>query len=307
MPDISVTGRRLLTTVSSRLARGRRSLPFEEVHVPLRARRREAVARWALVARTSARSAVAAAHLSLQRRAPDPVARGPAALLPAAEQGGRALRPRPVRAAQDHTRRDARAWWPWRRSSCCSWRAFRDCEFTGRSHPLLLWGALTGAARRVPGRGALRRRCAARNPSACWWSATPRAATLVRRKLAEDPRLNATVVGRVSVAARHVPAPRQAARARSTSCPRCSSEHRVERVIVAPTAGGRRRRGRRGQAGHRLRRPGGGAAPHARGDRHVGRVRRPRRPGAAGVRGFGLSPSSRLLKRAFDLRRTERC
>ena len=46
--------------------------------------------------------------------------------------------------------------------------------------------------------------------------------------------------------------------------------------------GGRRRRGRRRPPGHGLGRPGGRASAHARGDRHLGGVRRPRRPGAAG-------------------------
>ena len=51
---------------------------------------------------------------------------------------------------------------------------------------------------------------------------------------------------------------------------------------MAPTPGGRRRRGRRRAAGHGLGRARGRAPPHARGDRHLGGVRRPRRPGAAG-------------------------
>ena len=122
-----------------------------------------------------------------------------------------------------------------------------------------------------------------------------------------DPSLNAEVVGRVSVESAPRRAPRQAARDASTSCRRCSSEHRVERVIVAPT--------------------------HEGGEDVVDMVRLATACGVRvavlprllevigtsvefddlggqvllGVRGFGLSPSSRVLKRVVRPRRHGRC
>ena len=81
---------------------------------------------------------------------------------------------------------------------------------------------------------------------------------------------------------------------------------RVERVIVAPSARGRRRRGRHHAHGHglgvrvtvlpRLLEVIGTSVEF---DDLGGRV-------LLGVRGFGLSPSSRLLKRVFDLVVTSR-
>ena len=75
--------------------------------------------------------------------------------------------------------------------------AVQGIEFMGRSHPLLLWGAVTGAllAFRAGARFIVVR---STEPDRVLVVGDAAAATLVKRKLAEDPRLGATVVGRVS-------------------------------------------------------------------------------------------------------------
>jgi exopolysaccharide biosynthesis polyprenyl glycosylphosphotransferase len=172
-------------------------------------------------------------------------------------------------------------------------------EFQGRSHPFLLWAllvvALVGlraAARFVTVRATGAERVLVIGDAA--------ATALVRRKLGVDPRLNAAVVGRVS----GEPESGQLSDkllGRVDELPRVLEEHRVERVVVAPT--------------------------HEGGEDVVDAIRLATACGVRvsvlprlldvigtsvdfddiggqmllGLRGFGLSPSSRFLKRSFDL------
>ncbi|HYN89108.1 MAG TPA: sugar transferase, partial [Ardenticatenaceae bacterium] len=173
-------------------------------------------------------------------------------------------------------------------------------EFQGRSHPLLLWALIGGllvtaraAARFVAVRVAGTERVLVIGDST--------ALKLVKRKLAGDPHLNAAVVGRVSLDDDEADDGFGKRLGTVDDLPAILGEHRVERVIVAPT--------------------------HEGGDDVVDIVRLATASGVRvavlprllevigtsvefddlggqvllGVRGFGLSPSSRALKRAFDL------
>ena len=126
-------------------------------------------------------------------------------------------------------------------------------------------------------------------------------ASMVKRKLAADPSLNAAVVGRVSEQALRATVLGDYVLGTVDDLPEVIEAHRVERVIVAPRHRGRRRRG-----GHvrlatacgvrvavlpRLLEVIGTSVEF---DDLGGRL-------LLGVRGFGLTPSSRLLKRAFDI------
>jgi exopolysaccharide biosynthesis polyprenyl glycosylphosphotransferase len=172
-------------------------------------------------------------------------------------------------------------------------------NFEGRSHPLLLWALISATL--------VSARAAARFVSVRF-TGTERvvvigdanALKLVRRKLASDPHLNAVVVGRVS----DDDGPEEGFDKRLGSVgelPSILAEHHVERVIVAPS--------------------------HEGGDDVVDIIRLATASGVRvavlprllevigtsvefddlggqvllGVRGFGLSPSSRFLKRSFDL------
>ena len=177
--------------------------------------------------------------------------------------------------------------------------AVQGIEFMGRSHPLLLWGAVTGAllAFRAGARFIVVR---STEPDRVLVVGDAAAATLVKRKLAEDPRLGATVVGRVSARPDRAEPPDKLL-GTIDELPAVLEEHRVERVIVAPR--------------------------HEGGEDVVDTVRLATACGVRvavlprmlevvgtsvefddlggqvllGVRGFGLSPSSRLLKRVFDI------
>jgi exopolysaccharide biosynthesis polyprenyl glycosylphosphotransferase len=172
--------------------------------------------------------------------------------------------------------------------------------YSGGSHPLPLWFILTcalilarGFARFVTVRVTTTERVLVVGSAG--------AAAAVKRKLASDASLNATVVGRVSL--HHSPGPEPPHKLLGTveELPELLERHGVERVIVAPT--------------------------HEGGEDVVDVVRLATECGARvavlpgllevigtsvefddlgghvllGVRGFGLSPSSRLLKRGFDL------
>jgi exopolysaccharide biosynthesis polyprenyl glycosylphosphotransferase len=177
--------------------------------------------------------------------------------------------------------------------------AVQGLQFTGRSHPLVLWGAMVGAlvALRTFARFLVVR-----------WSKPERllvvgdagATVLVKRKLATDPSLSASVVGRVALTDEAV-APPDRLLGTVDQLPSLLEEHRVERVIVAPTEGGGEdvadiirlasACGVRVSVLPRLLEVIGSAVEF---DDLGGQV-------MLGMRGFGLSPSSRLLKRAFDL------
>jgi exopolysaccharide biosynthesis polyprenyl glycosylphosphotransferase len=177
--------------------------------------------------------------------------------------------------------------------------AVQGLEFTGRSQPLLLWGTLTvalivarGAARFVVTRSTAPERVLV-------FGDAPTAA-MVEQKVQADPGLNATVVGWVS-ADPDLSGESAGLLGTTDDLPVVFGRERVERVIVAPT--------------------------HEYGDDVADVIRLATAYGVRvavlprllevigtavefddlggrpllGVRGFGLSPSSRMLKRAFDL------
>ena len=174
----------------------------------------------------------------------------------------------------------------------------RALEFTGRSHPFLLWGMLTGVliAARAAARFVVVRTTASERILVIGDAATT---AMLERKLAADPGLNAEVVGRVSVEL----GPREEDdTARNRRGPAgCAQRARGGARDRGPDARGHGHRGRH-PPGDGVRGQGLGAPADARGDR----ARRwssttwAARP-LLGVRGFGLSPSSRVLKRCFDL------
>ena len=172
--------------------------------------------------------------------------------------------------------------------------------YSGGSHPLPLWFILACA---LMSTRAVARFLAVRV------STTERvlvvgsagAAAVVKRKLTADASLNAAVVGRVSLHHGSASEPPDKLLGTGDELPELLERHGVERVIVAPT--------------------------HEGGEDVVDVVRLATECGARvavlpgllevigtsvefddlgghvllGVRGFGLSPSSRLLKRGFDL------
>ena len=172
-------------------------------------------------------------------------------------------------------------------------------EFTGRSHPLLLWGLLCAAlmatratARFVSVRTSYPERLLVIGDAA--------AVVLVKRKLAEDPSLNGMVVGRVSAE----DSPQKSfdkVLGTVDELPALIQQHRVERVIVAPSSEGgddvvdiirlATASGVRVAVLPRLLEVIGTSVEF---DDLGGQV-------LLGVRPFGLSPSSRILKRIFDL------
>jgi exopolysaccharide biosynthesis polyprenyl glycosylphosphotransferase len=177
--------------------------------------------------------------------------------------------------------------------------AVQGLEFTGRSHPLVLWGAMVGAlvALRTFARFLVVRGTA---PERLLVVGDAGATVLVKRKLATDPSLSASVVGRVSLE-NEVATPPDRLLGTIDQLPSLLEEHQVERVIVAPTQGGGEdvadiirlasACGVRVSVLPRLLEVIGTAVEF---DDLGGQV-------MLGMRGFGLSPSSRLLKRAFDL------
>jgi exopolysaccharide biosynthesis polyprenyl glycosylphosphotransferase len=175
----------------------------------------------------------------------------------------------------------------------------RAIEFQGRSHPFLLWGLLVAA---IVGLRGLARFLTVRLTGSERVLVIGDAETtaLVRRKLGADPSLNAVVVGRLSAAP-------GSAKLGDTllgtleDLPRVIEEHRVERVIVAPGPEGdddvvdivrlATGTGVRVAVLPRLLEVIGSSVEF---DDLGGRL-------LLGVRGFGLAPSSRFLKRAFDI------
>jgi exopolysaccharide biosynthesis polyprenyl glycosylphosphotransferase len=171
-------------------------------------------------------------------------------------------------------------------------------QYTGGSHPLPLWAILTvtlvasrAAARFITVRSTRTERVIVIGDA-------PTTA-LVKRKLSGDPGLNATVIGRVGPA----PAPEELGDrllGRVEELPAVLEEHRIERVVVAPT--------------------------HQGGEDVVDVIRLATACGVRvavfprmlevigtsvefddlggqlllGIRGFGISASSRILKRSFD-------
>jgi exopolysaccharide biosynthesis polyprenyl glycosylphosphotransferase len=171
-------------------------------------------------------------------------------------------------------------------------------QYTGGSHPLPLWAFLTATL--VVGRATARfvtvRTTA---PERVLVIGDAPTTALVRRKLAGDPSLNATVVGRVGAQA---DPPELADKLLGTveELPVLLERERIERVIVAPAQQGgedvvdvirlAKACGVRVAVLPRMLEVIGTSLEI---DDLGGRL-------LLGVRGFGLSPSSRLLKRAFD-------
>jgi exopolysaccharide biosynthesis polyprenyl glycosylphosphotransferase len=177
--------------------------------------------------------------------------------------------------------------------------ALQAVEFTGRSHPLLLTGLLTVCL--ICARAAARYMVTrTTEPERVLVIGDAAATALLKRKLAGDPSLNATIVGRVSAD----PGPAQLGDhvlGTVAELPALIHEERIDRVVIAPahedggdvvdlvqlaTASGARVAVLPGVLEV--------IGTSVEFDDLGGRV-------LLGVRGFGLSPSSRFLKRAFDL------
>ena len=172
-------------------------------------------------------------------------------------------------------------------------------QFTGRSQPLLLWGMLTAAlvisralARFVLLKGT--------GPERILVVGDADTAALIERKLDGDPGLNAVIVGHVPLGA-DAPDVSGAGRRVLDALPAAIEERRAERVIVAPTRQGgddvadvirlATACGVRVAVLPRLLDVIGSSVEF---DDLGGQA-------LLGVRGFGLSPSSRVLKRTLDI------
>ena len=172
-------------------------------------------------------------------------------------------------------------------------------QYTGGSHPLPLWAILTVAlvCTRAVARFLAVRATASERVLVV---GDAEASALVRRKFAAYPGLNAAVVGRVSLGS-DAPEPADDLLGTVDELPDVIEYFRVERVIVAPTHEGGEdvvdairlvsASGVRVAVLPRLLEVIGTSVEF---DDLGGQV-------LLGVRGFGLSPSSRVLKRAFDL------
>ena len=172
-------------------------------------------------------------------------------------------------------------------------------QYTGGSHPLWMWGTFTltlillrGAARFVAVRSAPTERVLVIGDAAT--------AAQIRRKLSADPALNATVVGRVGERTEDADRPDKVL-GTLEELPELLERHGIERVIVEP-----------------VEQLGGDVVDIIRlatacGVRVAVLPRMLEAIGTSvdfddlggqmllGVRGFGLSPSSRVLKRGFDI------
>jgi exopolysaccharide biosynthesis polyprenyl glycosylphosphotransferase len=172
--------------------------------------------------------------------------------------------------------------------------------FVGRSQPFLLWGVLTLGliVTRAISRFLLARLTP---PERVLVVGDAVAAELVERKLDVDPALNATVVGRIDMRGASSDSETVPLLGAMQDLRRVLDEHRIERVIVAPTYEG-------GEDVVDLVR-----AVKAAGVKVAVLPRLLEVIGSSvefddlsgqallAIRGFGLSPSSRILKRALDL------
>ena len=173
----------------------------------------------------------------------------------------------------------------------------RALEFTGRSQPLLLWGLLSATllvARAVARFMTVRATAGER----VLVIGDAGALGLIKRKFSEDPALNAMVVGRIA-APDSTPEGFDRPLGTVDELADVLEAERIERVIVAPSEGDdvvdivrmATASGVRVTVLPRLLEVIGTSVVF---DDLGGRM-------LLGVRGFGLSPSSRLLKRVFDL------
>jgi exopolysaccharide biosynthesis polyprenyl glycosylphosphotransferase len=292
MTDTTLTDRTLATLATA-------DLQLEERDLPLPARRREAIGRLALVAADMI--AVAGSMLVVAALSGARVTLWLVALLPfyalLAKMAG--LYDRDQFVLHKTTLDEAPALLAVAAIFTLLVEGVQGLEFTGRSHPLLLWALLTGmlvvaraVARFLAVRATARERVLVIGDAAT--------AALIKRKLAADPGLGATVVGRIS----DHDGPQQLGDnvlGTIEELPAVLDEHRVERVVVAPTREGEEdvvdvvrlatACGVRVAVLPRLLEAIGTSVEF---DDLGGQV-------LLGVRGFGLSHSSRVLKRAFDL------
>jgi len=175
----------------------------------------------------------------------------------------------------------------------------RAVEFQGRSNPFLFWGVLVAALIALRGLARFLTVRLTGSERVLVVGDAPTTA-LVKRKLAADTSLNAMVVGRVSA---RPGSPRFGDNLLGTvdDLPAVIQEHSIERVIVSPTAEGDEdgvdiirlatATGVRVAVLPRLLEVIGTSVEF---DDLGGRL-------VLGLRGFGLAPSSRVLKRSFDI------
>jgi exopolysaccharide biosynthesis polyprenyl glycosylphosphotransferase len=178
-------------------------------------------------------------------------------------------------------------------------RALHTLQDVGGTHPIPLWTILCGALvlTRASARFLTSRLTTAERVLVVGDAGTT---ALVRRKVAGEPGVNATVVGRVGAPAPGThPADRLLGGAEDL--PRVLEEHAIERVIVAPTLEGGedvvdiiRLTAASGVRVEVLPRMLDVIGTSVEFDDIGGQT-------LLGIRGFGLSPSSRLLKRSFDI------
>jgi exopolysaccharide biosynthesis polyprenyl glycosylphosphotransferase len=174
----------------------------------------------------------------------------------------------------------------------------QELKYDGASRPLLLWPVLTAnlMVARAAARFLLVRFS---SPERLVVVGDREAAALVQRKVKEDPTINAVVVGRIASPAERV---HDAGVLGTTGdLPRIFDEHRVDRIVVAPANHGGedvvdvirsvKAHGVKVSVLPRLLEAIGFRVEF---DDVGGQL-------VLGVRGFGLSRSSRFLKRAFDL------
>jgi exopolysaccharide biosynthesis polyprenyl glycosylphosphotransferase len=178
-------------------------------------------------------------------------------------------------------------------------QGIRALEFQDRSHPFLFLGVLVllVVVMRVIARAITVRVTASERVLVVGDAST---ASMIRRKLAADPSLNAGVIGRVAMQ-REPQEFGDHLLGTVDELPAVIKQHEVERVIVAPALGAgddvvdtvrvATASGVRVAVLPRLLEVMGTSVDF---DDLGGRL-------LMGVRGFGLAPSSRFLKRAFDI------
>jgi exopolysaccharide biosynthesis polyprenyl glycosylphosphotransferase len=292
VPDETLTDGTLATLAASDLA-------LERLELPLRARRREALARLALLAADIAVVATAlllAAAVTETKLRPWVIGLVPFFALLAKMAG---LYDREQFVLHKTSLDEAPAMVAVAAIFTLLIEGFRALLFTGRSQPLLFWAALTCAL--LAARGAVRFltvRTTATDRVLVIGDAT--AAATIRRKFANDPSLNAAVVGRIAMREDRAEPPERLL-GTIEELPAVLEEHGIERVVVAPSREGGEdivevirlasACGVRVAVLPRLLEAIGTSVVF---DDLGGQV-------LLGVRGFGLSPSSRFLKRTFDV------
>jgi exopolysaccharide biosynthesis polyprenyl glycosylphosphotransferase len=292
MSDVGLTER-------TRSALAGPDMPLEQLAQPSRARRRELVGRLSLVAADAL--AVVGSMVIVSEVTSSPLAPWGFAVLPLyaliAKTAG--LYDRDNFVIHKTTLDEAPALVAVASMFVLFIQGVRALEFQGRSHPFLLWGLLVAAL--IGLRGAARFLTVRLTPSERVLVIGDAATTaLVKRKLAADPSLNAIVVGRLSAEPGFAKLGDNLL-GTVQDLLQVIEDHGVERVVVAPTTEGdddvvdilrlATATGVRVAVLPRLLEVIGTSVEF---DDLGGRL-------LLGVRGFGLAPSSRSLKRAFDI------